>query len=83
MLWPTLDIMWASILNVTAILPGPTRDEEVMVVGHTSEQGAHDNATGVAAMTEALNTLSQLITLGKLQRPARTIRILLMPEMYG
>jgi Peptidase family M28 len=68
---------------VTATLPGTSSDEEVLVLGHTSEQGAQDNATGVAAMTEAVNTLSRLISQGTLPRPPRTIRILLMPELYG
>ena len=68
---------------VTGILPGRNPDEEVLVLGHTSEQGAQDNATGVAAMVEAMNTLSRLIETGKLARPARTVRILLMPELYG
>jgi peptidase M28-like protein len=68
---------------VTATLPGTNPGEEVLVLGHTSEQGAQDNATGVAAMTEAMNTLSRLVREGKLPRPPRTIRILLMPEMYG
>jgi hypothetical protein len=68
---------------VTATLPGTKPGEEVLVLGHTSEQGAQDNATGVAAMTEAMNTLSRLVREGKLPRPRRTIRILLMPEMYG
>jgi hypothetical protein len=68
---------------VTATLPGTKPDEEILVLGHTSEQGAQDNATGVAAMTEAMNTLSRLIGEGKLPRPPRTIRILLMPEIYG
>jgi hypothetical protein len=68
---------------VTATLPGTKADEEVLVLGHTSEQGAQDNATGVAAMAEAMNILSRLISQGKLPRPPRTIRILLMPEMYG
>lgn len=68
---------------VTAVLPGTSRDEEVLTLGHTSEQGAHDNATGVAAMVESLTTLQRLIESGKLARPRRTIRILLMPEVYG
>ena len=68
---------------VTAVLPGTTRDEEVLTLGHTSEQGAHDNATGVAAMLESLTTLNRLIESGKLPRPLRTIRILTMPEVYG
>lgn len=68
---------------ITAVLPGRNRNEEVLVLGHTSEQGAQDNATGVAAMVEAMYTLSELVEGGKLPRPERTIRILLMPELYG
>ncbi len=61
---------------VTGRLPG-TGTEEVLVLGHTSEQGAHDNATGVAAMLEALGALRQAISSGKLPQPRRSIRILL------
>jgi hypothetical protein len=68
---------------VTGVLPGRNADQEVLVLGHTSEQGAQDNATGVAAMVEAVNTLSRLIESSKLPRPERTIRILLIPELYG
>jgi Peptidase family M28 len=68
---------------VTAVLPGAGPAEEVLTLGHTSEQGAHDNATGVAAMVESVATLRRLIESGKLPRPKRTIRILLMPEVYG
>ncbi len=67
---------------VSALLPGRERDE-VLTLGHTSEQGAHDNATGVAAMVEAVTALRELIASGKLAKPRRGIRILLMPEMYG
>jgi hypothetical protein len=67
---------------VTGRLPG-TGSEEVLVLGHTSEQGAHDNATGVAAMLEALGALNQAISSGKLPQPRRSIRILTMGEMYG
>lgn len=67
---------------VTGILKG-SGDEEVLVLGHTSEQGAHDNATGVAAMLEALGALNRAITTGKLPRPHRSIRMLAMGEMYG
>jgi hypothetical protein len=67
---------------VTGRLPG-TGTEEVLVLGHTSEQGAHDNATGVAAMLEALGALHQAISSGKLPQPRRSIRILAMGEMYG
>jgi peptidase M28-like protein len=68
---------------VTGVIPGDGTDEEVLTLGHSSEQGAQDNATGVAAMLESLSTLDRLITAGKLPRPKRTIRLLLMGEMYG
>ena len=68
---------------VTGVIPGTSSEEEVLVLGHTSEQGAQDNATGVSAMLEAMNTLSRMIASGKLSRPMRSIRILLMPEVYG
>ena len=69
---------------VTAVLPGTNRDgEEVLALAHTSEQGAQDNATGVAASVEALRTLHRLIESGALPRPRRSIRLLLMPELYG
>lgn len=68
---------------VTAVLPGTDPEEEVLTLGHSSEQGANDNATGVSAMIEALTTLRSLIDAGKLPRPKRSIRILAMPELYG
>ena len=67
---------------VTGVIAG-TSQEEVLTLGHTSEQGAQDNATGVAATLEALATLQRLIDAGKLPRPKRSIRILSMGEMYG
>jgi hypothetical protein len=68
---------------VTGVVAGTTPEEEVLTLGHTSEQGAHDNATGVAAMVESLATLNRLIRAGKLPRPRRSIRILAMGELYG
>jgi hypothetical protein len=67
---------------VTGVIPGST-NEEVLTLGHVAEQGAHDNATGVAAMVEALTALNKLIQSGRLAKPRRGIRILAMPEMYG
>jgi len=67
---------------VTGIVAG-TGTEEVLTLGHTSEQGAEDNATGVAATLEALSTLNRLISNGTLPRPKRSIRVLSMGEMYG
>jgi len=68
---------------VTGVIPGAAPDEEVLTLGHSSEQGAQDNATGVAAQLESLATINRLIAAGKLPRPKRTIRVLLMGEMYG
>ncbi len=67
---------------MTALLPG-TSSEEVLTLGHIAEQGAHDNATGVAAMAGALGTLRRLIAEGKLAPPRRGIRMLAMGELYG
>jgi hypothetical protein len=67
---------------VTGVIPG-TGSEEVLTLGHSSEQGAEDNATGVAAMLESLATLNRLITSGKLPRPKRSIRLFIMGELYG
>jgi hypothetical protein len=67
---------------VTGVIPGTT-NEEVLTLGHTSEQGAHDNATGIAAMLEAMTVLRSLIASGELPRPKRTIRMLAMGELYG
>jgi hypothetical protein len=67
---------------VTGVIPG-TGPEEVLTLGHTSEQGAEDNATGVAATLEALTTLHRLIAGGTLPKPKRSIRVLSMGEMYG
>jgi len=67
---------------VTGVIPG-TGSEEVLTLGHSSEQGAEDNATGVAAMLESLATLNRLITSGKLPRPKRNIRLFIMGELYG
>lgn len=66
----------------TGVIPG-TGPEEVLALGHTAEEGAGDNASGVAALMEAMATLQRLIASGNLPKPKRTIRILAMPEMYG
>lgn len=65
----------------TGVIPG-TGSEEVLALGHTGEEGAGDNASGVAALVESMATLNRLIASGKLPRPRRTIRLLTMPEMY-
>ena len=65
----------------TAMIAGAT-SEEVLALGHTGEEGAGDNASGVAALMEGIATLNRLISAGQLAQPRRAIRILTMPEMY-
>lgn len=69
---------------VTGVVPGSDENgEEALTLGHMAEQGAHDNATGVAAMVEALATIHRLIEAGELSRPKRTIRMIALGELYG
>ena len=70
---------------VTGVIRGTdgSNAEEVLSLGHLFEQGAHDNATGVASIIGAAETLNRLIKAGKLPRPRRTIRVLGMGECYG
>ncbi|MGQ9919639.1 MAG: DUF4910 domain-containing protein, partial [Bryobacteraceae bacterium] len=68
---------------VTGVIPGGDSNQEVLMLGHTSEPGAQDNATGVAMMAEAMALLQRLIGSGRLPPPRRSIRMLAMPEMFG
>jgi hypothetical protein len=70
---------------VTGVIRGTDgpNAEEVLSLGHLFEQGAHDNATGVASIIGAAETLNRLIQTGKLPRPKRSIRVLGMGECYG
>ena len=68
---------------ITAVIPGTDPGEEVLELGHAFELGAQDNSTGVAAMLEAVATLRRSIDAGRLPRPKRSIRILVMSEDYG
>jgi Peptidase family M28 len=70
---------------VTGVIRGADgpKGEEVLSLGHLFEQGAHDNATGVASIIGAAETLNRLIQARKLPRPRRTIRVLGMGECYG
>jgi hypothetical protein len=72
-----------SYAYATGLLRGDPGTEEVLMLGHTAEQGAQDNATGVAAMAEAMMLLNRLIETGRLPRPRRGIRMLAMGEVYG
>jgi aminopeptidase YwaD len=70
--------------NAVATIPGKT-DEEVVVVAHIChpQPSANDNASGSAAAMEAARALARLIAMGTLQKPRRTIRFTLVPEMTG
>jgi aminopeptidase-like protein len=73
-----------TIENVNAFIPGTTR-EEVIITAHLChpQASANDNASGVAVAIEMARTLQKLIEEGKLAKPKRGIRFLLIPEMTG
>lgn len=70
------------MFTASACIPGETRREEVLILGHAFEQGANDNASGCAVMLEAARALSRLIADGRLPRPRRSIRFLMVSECY-
>ncbi len=69
---------------VEAEIKGET-DEEVWITAHSCHPRscANDNASGVAAATEAICAINRLIAAGKLPKPKRTLKVLLMPEFTG
>jgi len=73
-----------TIENVNAFIPGTTR-EEIIITAHLChpQASANDNASGVAVAIETARTLQKLIEEGKLAKPKRGIRFLLIPEMTG
>ncbi|HML46343.1 MAG TPA: DUF4910 domain-containing protein [Clostridia bacterium] len=68
--------------TVTGLLPGKTR-EEVLGYGHLYEPGAEDNASGCAALIEALWLLREAIDSGGLPPPERGIRVAMGFECAG
>jgi hypothetical protein len=88
-----------AIENVSAVLPGrdalgshPSRSarperpaEEVLLVAHLChpKPSANDNASGAGALLETARVLANLVASGRLPRPHRSIRFLLVPEMTG
>ncbi len=69
---------------VSSLIPGETK-EEVLVIAHLChpQWSANDNASGSATAMEVARTLKGLIDEGKLSKPKRAIRFLLVPEMTG
>jgi len=73
-----------SLEVVSALMPGES-DEEVVVVAHLChpQWSANDNASGSATLLEVARTLHRLTLRGRLKKPRRSIRFLLVPELTG
>jgi len=69
---------------VSGVIKGKT-NEEVLVVAHLChpQPSANDNASGSGTALESARALQSLINQGKLAKPKRSIRFLLLPEMSG
>ncbi|MCX7570978.1 DUF4910 domain-containing protein [Tumebacillus sp. DT12] len=78
------DLYEGELENVEAFIPGET-EEEVLLVSHLChpKPGANDNASGPSTLLETARILARLIREGKVQKPRRGLRFLLMPEMTG
>ncbi|MGQ9477448.1 MAG: DUF4910 domain-containing protein [Candidatus Bipolaricaulia bacterium] len=76
---------WDGKLEVVSALIPDSSPEEVLIVAHLChpQPSANDNASGAAALLEAARALKALIAQGKLAKPRRGIRFLLVPEMTG
>lgn len=69
---------------VEGYIPGET-PEEVWLVAHLChpQPSANDNASGAATLLEVARAIAGLIESGKLPKPRRGLRFLLVPEMTG
>ncbi|MFP4457274.1 MAG: DUF4910 domain-containing protein [Clostridia bacterium] len=69
---------------VSGLIRGKT-DEEVLIVAHLChpQPSANDNASGSATALESARVINKLINEGKLNKPKRSIRFLVLPEMSG
>ncbi|MFW9933447.1 MAG: DUF4910 domain-containing protein [Candidatus Thorarchaeota archaeon] len=70
---------------LSALLQGKDTSKEVWIVAHICHPhpGANDNASGSAAILEALRVISALIKEGKIEQPDLSIRFIWMPEWHG
>jgi hypothetical protein len=75
----------SAYLIPTAIIPGTTRDQEIVYSCHLDHPspGANDNASGCASILEIARTLQNLVASGALPRPRRTIRFIWPAEIEG
>ena len=80
-------VLFDSTLDVlTAIIPGTDpAAKEVMLTAHLCHpyECAEDNGSGCAALMESARAINAAIRSGALPRPARTIRLMWIPEWYG
>ena len=58
-------------------------DEELLVLSHIHEHGAHDNASGASTNLEIARSIAKGIRDGDLPRPHRSLRFLFVAECYG
>jgi aminopeptidase YwaD len=71
---------------VTATIPGASKpNEEIFLIAHLChpKPSANDNASGSGLLLEIARTIKALISKGKIQPPARTIRFFWVPETMG
>ncbi len=70
---------------LSALLEGKDISKEVWIIAHICHPhpGANDNASGSAAILEALRTISSLIKDGKIEQPDYSLRFIWMPEWNG
>jgi len=71
---------------ITSTIRGSSRpEEEIFLIAHLChpKPSANDNASGSGLLLEIARTLTALIRAGKIERPARTIRFLWVPETTG
>ena len=76
---------WRMEVIVALIPGGENADQELVFTAHLDhpKESANDNASGSAALLDMARALDNLIRLGKLPRPKRTIRFLWVPQLYG
>ncbi|PCJ57400.1 MAG: hypothetical protein COA79_16155 [Planctomycetota bacterium] len=73
-----------SLPFITGRIKGSSESkEEILVLSHLYEHGAHDNATGSATNLEIARAIAAGIDSGELERPERSLRFLFMAECYG
>jgi len=79
-------IVPATLDVVTATIPGTDlAQQEIILTAHLCHQsaGANDDASGSAAIFEAMRALQSAIARGALPKPRRTLRVLWLPEISG